>query len=61
MNISKENKMPDISMCDKKDCPSYTSCYRAQAEPNEYRQVYSDFDNEGAEYCMAYIEIEDNE
>jgi hypothetical protein len=53
--------MPDISMCNKSDCPSYTSCYRAQAEPNEYRQVYSDFDNEGAEYCDHYIEIEGNE
>jgi len=53
--------MPDISMCNKSDCPSYTSCYRAQAEPNIGWQTYSVFDNKGAEYCEDYIEIEDNE
>jgi hypothetical protein len=53
--------MPDISMCNKEDCPSYTSCYRAQAIPSEYQQDFFPYDNEGAEYCEHYIEIEGDE
>ena len=49
--------MPDISMCTKKDCPSFGMCYRAQAEPNEPNQTYDDFDNAGESCCDDYIPV----
>jgi len=42
--------MADIAMCEKKDCPSFTTCYRAQAVKSEYRQSYMYFDN-GTDSC----------
>lgn len=35
--------MPDISMCENKDCPLRNDCYRFIAEPNPYRQAYARF------------------
>jgi hypothetical protein len=32
--------MPDITMCEGKDCPLKEDCYRYTAIPNEYRQSY---------------------
>lgn len=32
--------MPDITMCGDYSCPDFDRCYRAQAEPNPYRQSY---------------------
>jgi hypothetical protein len=32
--------MPDITMCDRKECPSSALCYRFTAEPNPHRQAY---------------------
>lgn len=32
--------MADITMCDRKECPSKDKCYRFTAEPNPYRQSY---------------------
>lgn len=32
--------MPDISMCQNKECPLSKKCYRFLAEPNPYRQSY---------------------
>lgn len=32
--------MPDITMCEGKDCPLKENCYRFKAEPSEYRQSY---------------------
>jgi len=47
--------MADISMCSKKDCPSFEHCYRAQAKANEYRQAYGMFDNSGESCCDDYV------
>jgi hypothetical protein len=47
--------MADISMCDKKDCPSFNECYRAQAVANEYWQAYAKFDNGTEQQCDDYI------
>jgi len=49
--------MADISMCSKSDCPSFENCYRAQAAPNQYRQSYMAFDNNGAEKCDDFIAV----
>jgi len=49
--------MPDISMCIKKDCPSFDVCYRAQAKPNEPNQTYQEFDNDSKEKCDDYKEF----
>jgi hypothetical protein len=32
--------MPDITMCEGKNCPIKENCYRYTAKPNEYRQSY---------------------
>jgi hypothetical protein len=48
--------MPDISMCTKKDCPSFDHCYRAQAKPNE-PQAYNSFDNGDKDKCDNYKEF----
>ena len=32
--------MPDITMCQGKDCPLKETCYRYTATPSEYRQSY---------------------
>jgi len=32
--------MPDITMCEDKDCPSARQCYRHMAIANELRQSY---------------------
>jgi len=32
--------MPDIAMCEGKDCPIKEACYRYTATPSEYRQSY---------------------
>ena len=31
---------PDLTMCDRQECPSCDQCYRFVAEPNPYRQSY---------------------
>ncbi len=35
--------MADITMCVGTGCPLRETCYRYMAEPNEYRQSFSDF------------------
>jgi hypothetical protein len=32
--------MPDITMCEGKDCPLKETCYRYLADPSRYRQSY---------------------
>lgn len=44
--------MPDISMCDQRECPKRLTCYRFMAIPNPYRQSYvtMEFDEDGCDY-----------
>jgi hypothetical protein len=35
--------MPDISMCENKQCPKKKTCYRYTAIPEEHWQSYSTF------------------
>lgn len=49
--------MPDIAMCTKEDCPSFSHCYRAQARPNKHRQSYMNFDNKKYDECADYIPV----
>jgi len=37
--------MPDITMCKNEECIKKDSCYRYNAEPSEYWQSYSYFEN----------------
>lgn len=47
--------MPDISMCQNKDCPSAKSCYRFLATPSPYRQSYMDYKvPPGQDRCDSY-------
>ena len=36
--------MPDIAMCEGKDCPIKESCYRFTATPSDRRQAYAEFE-----------------
>lgn len=51
--------MPDYSLCVDHNCPSKYKCYRYMAEPNEFRQAYSDFSREGQK-CDYYFPIENS-
>ena len=53
--------MPDITMCEGKDCPLKETCYRYTATPNEYRQSYfvnPPYDEEKKE-CTHYWKTDD--
>lgn len=47
--------MADIAMCDKKSCPSFDNCYRAQAPKSAFQRV-EQFDNLGKAKCDDFIE-----
>ncbi len=32
--------MPDVTLCEGRDCPFKDNCYRYKAEPSKYRQSY---------------------
>ena len=45
--------MPDITMCEGKDCPLKDNCYRFKAKPSKYRQSYfmnEPYKNDSCEY-----------
>jgi hypothetical protein len=46
--------MPDISMCQNKECPSKEDCYRFTAKPSEW-QAWSIFDFGVGVCCDSYI------
>lgn len=49
-----EVAMPDISMCEGRDCPQKSLCYRFTAKPSEFRQSYFvEPPNEGA-WCKYF-------
>lgn len=52
--------MPDITMCEGRDCPIKESCYRYTAKPNEFRQSYFvDTPYKDGE-CEHYWKIDDH-
>jgi hypothetical protein len=46
--------MDDIAMCQNTKCRSKKTCYRQQAKPGSYLQVYADFGNKPTK-CEYYI------
>ncbi len=50
--------MPDISMCQNKDCPKSKQCWRFNAPPSDPYQTYMDFkyDENG---CDSFWDMED--
>lgn len=44
----------DITMCTDKKCFNYPRCYRAQAEPNPYRQSYFVYSPKSMDGCQFY-------
>lgn len=51
--------MPDITMCEGKNCPTKHQCYRHTAFPNEYRQAYfvePPYQMDGCPYFMRMEE-----
>jgi len=50
--------MPDISMCENKDCPSKEKCYRFMAKPSPVWQTYAEFKVEkGKKKCDNFMKI----
>ena len=50
--------MPDISMCQNKECKFKEDCYRFTAKPSEFMQAYGDF--KGVEFDRnRYILLEE--
>ncbi len=47
--------MNDKSRCDKKDCPSFDNCWRAQAPRNE-KTWMNQYDNGHKSKCADFIE-----
>ncbi len=51
--------MPDISMCQDKDCPSSKNCFRFMAIPYPYQQSYADFQRKkNAKKCSNFMDRE---
>jgi len=48
--------MPDVAMCEDKNCPSRDGCYRFKATPGEW-QTYADFQRGDQEKCRAFIPV----
>lgn len=51
--------MPDITMCDGKNCDLASTCLRYKAEPSKYRQSYFVEAPIEDEQCDYYWEVED--
>jgi hypothetical protein len=47
--------MPDISLCKNKICPLSEQCYRFKAQPDEFRQAYSEFEPDDDGNCEFFI------
>ena len=46
--------MPDISMCENKNCPLKEKCYRYTAKPSEHLQAYGYFKPNEEGKCDYY-------
>lgn len=51
--------MPDITMCNGKNCDLASTCYRYKAEPSKFRQSYLIEPPIEDEQCDYYWEVED--
>jgi hypothetical protein len=50
--------MPDIYMCQDDNCPSAKQCYRHEAKPDQFLQVYGHFERAlTADKCDRFIEL----
>ncbi len=49
--------MPDIAMCQNKECPSRNQCYRFRAVPTKGRQSYMAFDPKEDGKCSDFVQI----
>lgn len=47
--------MPDISLCKNYICPLSEQCYRFKAKPDEYLQVYAEFEPDDDGNCDYFI------
>jgi hypothetical protein len=50
--------MPDITMCENKDCPLASRCYRRVAEPSSYSQSYAMFVPDDDENCSHFWDVD---
>lgn len=49
---------PDISMCANENCGLKKKCYRFTAEPCEWMQSYSDFEQDDKGFCEYFWDNE---
>jgi len=47
--------MPDIVMCENKECYLASKCYRQVAEPDSYRQAYAHFEPDDDGECEWFM------
>jgi len=51
--------MPDISLCNNRECPLRAECYRYRAVPTSTVQTYTAFEvPEGEDRCEFFMDIE---
>ena len=49
--------MPDISMCENKNCHLANNCWRFNATPDRVAQSYADFEPDDEGNCDFYIDM----
>ena len=50
--------MPDISMCENKECSLSDNCWRFNAPPDRVAQSYSDFQQDDEGNCEYYLPMD---
>lgn len=56
--VFRKDYMPDIAMCQDKDCPKRLSCYRYTATPSQYQPYFAEKMVDKKGNCEYYIETE---
>jgi hypothetical protein len=50
--------MPDIAMCENKECPLCDNCWRFNAPPDRVAQEYKDFQPDDDGNCEHYLPMD---
>lgn len=53
--------MPDMKMCQNKECPLKNICYRFLAIPDKRGQDYFDSSPSGGEDCEHYLKLQEDD
>ena len=53
--------MPDISMCENKECSLSWNCWRFNAPPDRLAQTYADFEQDDEGNCDFYMPMDNQD